>query len=85
MSEATPRQLDVLRAIDDLTLALGWPPSRKELADRLGLSVSRVQQRVEELVELGLVRMEPRCSRAIQLTERGRAQLVALATIAGAP
>lgn len=86
MSPPTVRQLDVLRAVEQLSEALGYPPSRRELAARLGLrSTARVQAHVDALLRRGLLRREQRTARALALTPEGKAQLVALGTIAGAP
>lgn len=72
----TPRDLDCLRAIDQLVRAHPYRPTLREIADVLGVSSpNAIHVRVGRLVQLGLVSRRPRMHRAINVTEGGRAAL----------
>jgi DNA-binding Lrp family transcriptional regulator len=52
-----PRDLEVVAALDALTVELGYPPTVRELASRLGYKAPQsVQRRLDRLVAAGLVR-----------------------------
>jgi Mn-dependent DtxR family transcriptional regulator len=55
----TPRQADVLRALQALTRANGAPPSAQAIGDRLGVTRQAATKHLSELERLGLVHDEP--------------------------
>lgn len=82
----TARQLEVLRAIADLTEAHGYAPTVRELGRRIGVkSTNAVKDTLEALARRGLLRWEQGLARTLALTESGRQRIAVLATIAGAP
>lgn len=46
----------------------GYPPSRREIADSLGMSVSTVQILIQSLIDEGLITVSPRVSRGVVIT-----------------
>lgn len=64
--KATDRQ--IIAAIESLTELRGYPPSNRELANRVGLdSVSTISFRLKKLKRMGLVDWEPRCPRTLRV------------------
>lgn len=61
----------MLRAIRDLALTRGYPPTYRELADDLKLSVSQAWLVVKRLEAAGLVNANPRIARGITLAPAG--------------
>lgn len=66
-SPPTPRQAVVLDAIRTLTARLGFAPNIKEVAEKAGLSPSRVCQHLDRLKSLGLIAREPGTARSIRV------------------
>jgi|SRR5882724_8562375 len=63
----------ILRYIYETTLAQGFPPTYKEIADGLSVaSTSSVAHHVDILEARGLVSRKPGCPRTLQVTEAGR-------------
>lgn len=74
---ASPRQRDLLHAVQAHVEAHGWPPSYAELRAVLGLSSSNaVADLVNACVSKGLLEREPRCARALRITEAGRLEVM---------
>lgn len=67
----TPVQRDVLRAIARLTDAQGWPPTVRELADAVGITVSTAHWHLVNLESGGWLRRRHGSPRAIAVIERG--------------
>lgn len=55
LSDPTPPQMRVLRTIVEYRAARGYAPTQRELADRLGRTVSHVQRMIEGLRVRGLI------------------------------
>ncbi len=65
----TRRQRLVLRCIQDSVVDRGYPPSMREIADRVGLtSASSVSYQLSILERKGFIRRDPNLPRAIELT-----------------
>lgn len=65
---ATRARARVLAAIAALTAELGYAPSLREIAARVGLGVSTTAYHVEELTEAGAITRKPHTPRSITLT-----------------
>ena len=62
----TPIQIDTAAVILSLTIALGYPPSLRELALELGLCMRGVDERILLLEKVGLARLgKPGTQRAV--------------------
>ena len=65
----TQRQRDVLECIDDSIRDRGYPPSVREIGERVGLaSPSTVHSHLRTLQKLGYLRRDPTKPRAIEVT-----------------
>lgn len=51
------------------TKQTGYPPSRREIAEHLGISTSTVQLLLKTLEEQGLIKVSPLVSRGVVITE----------------
>ena len=73
MSEAlTERQSEILRLIKDLTEVSGFPPTRAEIAERMGFrSVNAAEQHLRALGRKGALEISAGSSRGIKVRERG--------------
>ena len=72
---ATDRQRELLRAIQGLTDARGFPPTLAELSSRLGmLAPGGAASGVKACVSKGYLTVIPRTSRSMQLTPEGLAE-----------
>lgn len=72
MKAVSARRLEVLQFVHHFRVTNDYGPSRREIADGLGLaSTSGVADHLEALERRGLVRLHARKSRAICLTEAG--------------
>jgi repressor LexA len=61
---------ETYEAIRDFIAENGWPPTRRQLGEILGLSSSSsVQERLDALVRAGMVEVDPKSPRAIRLKE----------------
>ena len=68
----TLAQLELLRAIWDLTYEKGWPPSVRELIRHLGhSSTNGVSDKLKILQREGWIVRENMQSRCLRLTKRG--------------
>ncbi|MSQ88321.1 MAG: transcriptional repressor LexA [Betaproteobacteria bacterium] len=77
MSEPlTERQTEILRLIRELTEVSGFPPTRAEIAGRMGFrSVNAAEQHLRALERKGVLDITPGSSRGIKLRERGGPRL----------
>ena len=73
MSEPlTERQTEILRLIKDLTEVSGFPPTRAEIAERMGFrSVNAAEQHLRALERKGALEISAGSSRGIKIRERG--------------
>jgi repressor LexA len=73
MSEPlTERQTEILKLIKDLTEVSGFPPTRAEIADRMGFrSVNAAEQHLRALERKGVLEITAGSSRGIKVRERG--------------
>ena len=73
MSEPlTDRQTEILRLIRELSEVSGFPPTRAEIAERMGFrSVNAAEQHLRALERKGVLDITPGSSRGIKLRERG--------------
>lgn len=70
----TARQAQVLRFIAASIVERGYPPTRHEIGDALGLaSTCGVQDHIKRLERRGLIRRSRMVSRGLVLTDAGRA------------
>ena len=93
MEELTARQSEILKLVRELTEVSGYPPTRAEIAERMGFrSVNAAEQHLRALEKKGAINIESGASRGIRVlddrpTSRGR--LLELAVIgrvaAGSP
>jgi SOS-response transcriptional repressor LexA len=63
------RQKQVIEAIRRHVVARGYPPTQREMAVEMGVSLSRVAQVVNRLVEAGVVRRTAFSARAYAVHE----------------
>lgn len=68
----TPKQLFILRRINDLRLARGYSPSMQELADELGVSKVTIFEHVEALIKKGALRRQPHKARSLEPTSQAQ-------------
>ena len=72
----TPRQLQVLRAIDAGRKSNGHPPTIRELGDQLGIrSTNAVADHLRALAKKGLATWSAAKGRTLNVTPSGRAWL----------
>lgn len=72
----TSKQRKVLKAVSDLTIEIGYPPSFTEIAEKLELhSKSTVSGHVDRLCEKGMLTKANKSPRSLLLTEKGKAVL----------
>ena len=76
MSEPlTDRQTEILRLIKDLTEVSGFPPTRAEIAERMGFrSVNAAEQHLRALERKGALEISAGSSRGIKIRERAGAR-----------
>ncbi|MCC6212265.1 MAG: transcriptional repressor LexA [Burkholderiales bacterium] len=73
MSETlTERQSEILRLIKELTEVSGFPPTRAEIAERMGFrSVNAAEQHLRALERKGALDISSGASRGIRVREKG--------------
>ncbi len=75
-SDLTPRQMQILRLIQNAILDTGMPPTRKEIAQELGFkSPNAAEDHLRALARKGVISLVPGASRGIQLKEALREPL----------
>src|SRR5216683_1836040 len=73
MDALTDRQAEILRLIKDLTEVSGYPPTRAEIAERMGFrSVNAAEQHLRALEKKGAIDIAEGASRGIRVRD-GRA------------
>ncbi len=76
MSELTPRQSEVLAFIRESIEESGMPPTRAEIAARLGVSsANAAEEHLRALQRKGVIELVPGASRGIQLKDILKEQL----------
>ena len=70
MDELTDRQAEILRLIRELTEVAGYPPTRAEIAERMGFrSVNAAEQHLRALEKKGAIEISSGASRGIRVRE----------------
>jgi repressor LexA len=70
MEELTDRQAEILRLIQQLTEVSGYPPTRAEIAERMGFrSVNAAEQHLRALEKKGAIDIESGASRGIRVRD----------------
>jgi len=93
MDELTERQSEILKLVRELTEVSGFPPTRAEIAERMGFrSVNAAEQHLRALEKKGAIDISSGASRGIRVREprlAGRGRLLELPVIgrvaAGSP
>jgi repressor LexA len=76
MSDLTPRQSEVLAFIREFIEESGMPPTRAEIAARLGVSsANAAEEHLRALQRKGVIELVPGASRGIQLKDSLKEQL----------
>ena len=71
------RQLELLRVVHGYYTEKGYSPSRRDLAEKMGVkSIHTIQGLVDLLVDKGLLSRTAKISRGLALTDRGRSLVV---------
>ena len=70
MEELTERQSEILQLIRELTEVSGFPPTRAEIAERMGFrSVNAAEQHLRALEKKGAIDILPGASRGIRVND----------------
>ena len=70
VDELTARQAEILRLIRELTEVSGYPPTRAEIAERMGFrSVNAAEQHLRALEKKGVLEISSGASRGIRLRD----------------
>ncbi|MDM7456685.1 MAG: transcriptional repressor LexA [Tepidimonas sp.] len=86
MRELTDRQAEILGLIREWIEATGLPPTRAEIAERLGFrSPNAAEQHLKGLAKKGMLDLVPGTSRGIRLRDGGGAVPVVGRVAAGSP
>ena len=73
MKELPPRQLEALKAIAGFIADKNYAPTRREIAEVMGLSsLNGINQHLTALERKGMIGREPKSARALWLTDAGR-------------
>src|SRR5882672_3663370 len=76
MDALTDRQSEILKLIRELTEVSGYPPTRAEIAERMGFrSVNAAEQHLRALERKGVLDITAGSSRGIKLRERSGPKL----------
>ncbi len=76
MKPLTPRQREVLDLIRECLQQTGMPPTRAEIAQRLGFkSANAAEEHLKALARKGVIHIMPGTSRGIQLLQEEEAEL----------
>ncbi len=74
MDALTERQSEILKLIRELTEVSGYPPTRAEIAERMGFrSVNAAEQHLRALEKKGAIEISSGASRGIRVRDRGPA------------
>src|SRR5436189_2796521 len=72
MDALTERQAEILQLIRELTEVSGFPPTRAEIAERMGFrSVNAAEQHLRALERKGALEISSGASRGIKVRDRG--------------
>ena len=63
----TPREIQLLDAIERMTTDRGYPPAMRELAGELGVSLTRVKQLADACQRQGTLTRAPRVARSFRV------------------
>jgi repressor LexA len=93
MDALTDRQAEILRLVRELTEVSGYPPTRAEIAERMGFrSVNAAEQHLRALEKKGAINIESGAARGIRVLDdrpTGRGRLLDLPVVgrvaAGSP
>ena len=70
MEELTARQSEILRLVRELTEVSGYPPTRAEIAEKMGFrSVNAAEQHLRALEKKGAIDIEAGASRGIRVRD----------------
>jgi len=70
MEELTPRQSEILKLVRELTEVSGYPPTRAEIAEKMGFrSVNAAEQHLRALEKKGAIDIEAGASRGIRMRD----------------
>jgi repressor LexA len=70
MEELTERQSEILRLVRELTEVSGYPPTRAEIAERMGFrSVNAAEQHLRALEKKGAIEISSGASRGIRVCD----------------
>src|SRR5688572_33494391 len=70
MDELTDRQSEILRLVRELTEISGYPPTRAEIAERMGFrSVNAAEQHLRALEKKGAIDIEAGASRGLRVRD----------------
>src|SRR5881394_1929948 len=70
MEELTARQSEILRLVRELTEVSGYPPTRAEIAEKMGFrSVNAAEQHLRALEKKGAIDIEAGASRGIRMRD----------------
>ena len=73
MEPLTDRQAEILRLVRELTEVSGYPPTRAEIAQRMGFrSVNAAEQHLRALEKKGAIDISSGASRGIRVRDAGR-------------
>lgn len=77
MRPLTPRQAEILELIKDHIEAAGIPPTRAEIAQRLGFrSANAAEEHLKALAKKGVIEMVPGTSRGIRLLQEAAPEAI---------
>src|ERR671910_414178 len=69
-AKLTDRQAEILRLVRELTEVSGFPPTRAEIAERMGFrSVNAAEQHLRALEKKGAINIESGASRGIRVLD----------------
>src|ERR671938_2157544 len=70
MDPLTERQAEILRLVRELTEVTGYPPTRAEIAQKMGFrSVNAAEQHLRALEKKGAIEISSRASRGIRVRD----------------
>lgn len=76
MDDLTERQSEILKLVRDLTESTGFPPTRAEIAERMGFrSVNAAEQHLRALEKKGALEISSGSSRGLRVMDRAARSL----------
>lgn len=70
MTPPSPRMIEMAQCIIAATKRDGRPPSRRQLADELGVTLGRLQDLIREARKRGLIAFQPGEARTLEVVDR---------------